>query len=113
MLGEARLRFAMQLSEQESVPLQQALLAAWTASECLIKLGCLEWPLAGAACSRVATSRIGPVLVFDCGRLRLAVASLAIAGAQAQATLAIALEEPLPMPETTRAASEVYSLSLL
>ena len=113
MLGEARLRFAMQLSEQESVPLQQALLAAWTVAECLIKLGCLEWPLAGAACSRVATSRIGPVLVFDCGRLRLAVASLAIAGAQAQATLAIALEEPLPMPETTRAASEVYSLSSL
>lgn len=113
MLGEARLRFAMQLCAQEAIPLQQALLAAWTASECLVKLGCAEWPLASAACARVTTSQIGPVLVFDCGRLRLAVASLAIAGASAPATLAIALEEPLHMPEATRAASEVFSLSSL
>lgn len=113
MLGQARLRFAMQLCEQEAVPLQQALLAAWTASECLIKLGCVAWPLADAACSRVATSGIGPVLVFDCGRLRLAVASLAIAGAPARATLAIALEEPLDMPEATPAASEASNLSSL
>ena len=110
MLGEARLRFALQLCEQEAVPLQQALLAAWTASECLIKLGCVEWPLAGAACRGVATSRIGPVLVFDCGRLRLAVASLAIAGVPAQVTFAIALEEPFHMPEATQAAVEALSL---
>ena len=113
MLGEARLRFALQLSEQEAIPLQQALLVTWTVSECLIKLGCMEWPLAGAACARVATSRIGPVRVFDCGRLRLAVVSLTLAGAPAQATLAIALEEPFHLPEATQSAqAAVEALSL-
>jgi hypothetical protein len=103
MLGEARMHFAMQLSEQEDVPLQQSLLAAWTASECLIKLGYIGWPLTGGGCRREETSQIGTLLVFHCSRLRLAIASLSIAGASTQATLAIAIEDGPAMHEAAQA----------
>lgn len=92
MLGEERMHFAMELSEQDAVPLQQALLTAWTASECLIKLGRSDWPLSSALRWREETAQIGPLHVFDCGSLRLAVASLAISGVTARASCAIALE---------------------
>lgn len=99
MLGEARMQFAMELSKQHAIPVQQAMLAVWTASECLIKLGSSAWPLSSARRRREETSQIGPLLIFDCSGLRLAIASMAIAGATARATCAIAIEDRATTPK--------------
>ena len=106
MLGEERFRFTIKLSEQETLPLHQALLIAWTMSECLIKLGYMNWPLACASFTRIESALTGPILVFDCGLLRLAATSLMIANIPGHATFAIALESRtqslLPKLETKK-----------
>jgi hypothetical protein len=92
MLGEGRMRFAMQLLKQGSVPNEtQAFLYAWTLSECLIKLGVEEWPLAMASQLKVDAAFIGPVLKFTVAHLRLVVTALDLPDQRPQAVLAVAV----------------------
>ena len=92
MLGELRMRWALRLSERESLPVQQARMAAWTLSECLLKLGRADWPLDAEPGCTVVSARTGFVFLFDCGGLRLAFTTLNLVGSPGTAALAIAVQ---------------------
>lgn len=96
MLGEQRIRFAQGLVQESDITEPLALLYVWTLSECLIKLGMVDWPLATAVRVRVDAAFIGPVLKFTLAHLCLVVTCVNLAGQQRLAALAVGLLADAP-----------------
>lgn len=97
LLGAQRWAFASALSQAAALPLAQACLVSWTASECLQKLGCDNWPLAAQTAQVSDAPFTGPIVHLQAPGLALAIGLLRLAGQDADTALAVALG-PRPQP---------------
>jgi enediyne polyketide synthase len=102
MLGESRHAFAIQLAARTALSTLQACLAAWTASECLIKMGRTDWPFTAALASS-STTRTGPCLDLRGADIQLAVTFFKISDSEVEAALALALGPCDSLPDAAGA----------
>ena len=91
MLGAQRWGFARDLAASTGLPLQAASLVAWSASECLLKLGRRDWPFEVRAAKTVGAPHSGPIVELRCHEIRVAIGLLRLAGQRVETAIAVAV----------------------
>jgi enediyne polyketide synthase len=90
MLGGIRYDFATDLARMTAITLEQACLAVWTISECLIKLNYDKWPFNVRLTQRTDGFHAGPFIELRSDELQLVVAFFKLSGKPCEAAIAIA-----------------------
>ena len=91
MLGAQRANFARDLGTYAGLPLNLACLVAWSASECLLKLGRSDWPFKVSEAKIVDAPYSGPIVKMHCRDLSVAIGLVRLAGWHVDTTIAVAV----------------------
>ena len=91
MLGAQRWSFARDLAPSAGLTLELACLVAWSASECLLKLGRRDWPFEVREARTVDAPHSGPIVELRCHNLRVAIGPVRLAGQGVETAIAVAV----------------------
>ena len=91
MLGAQRWSFARDLAANAGLTLAVACLVAWSASECLLKLGRRDWPFEVREASSTDAPHTGPIVKLRCHDLSVAIGLVRLAGQGVETAIAVAV----------------------